>query len=70
VPQGRAGNSGGAIAPLRRRDGLVALAADGPTEVGLNTGEYDSWTGHAIEVNCGSTQIWGFQVYAVCARLG
>jgi hypothetical protein len=68
-PKGERVLGGGAFAPFGGAAGFVALTADGPTEVPINTREYDGWTGRAMEVNGGSTQIWGIRVYAICARL-
>jgi hypothetical protein len=60
---------GGAFAPTSGATGFVALTSSGPLESSQNSREYNGWSATAIEVNGGSTQFWGIQVYAVCAQI-
>lgn len=68
-PQGERAIGGGAFAPTEGAAGFVALTSSGPLEDERNSLEPNGWSATAIEVNGGSTQRWGIEVYAVCAQL-
>lgn len=67
-PKGEHVLGGGALAPIIGATGFVALTSDGPLEESTNSLEYNGWTASAIEVNGGSSQVWGIEVFAICAR--
>jgi hypothetical protein len=60
---------GGASAPTFGANEFVALTISRPLETSVNSLEFNGWTATAIEVNGGSTQIWGIDVFAICAEL-
>jgi hypothetical protein len=66
-PKGQRVIGGGALAPTMGADEHVALTSDGPVESGPFTHEYNGWKAEAIEVNGGSNQRWGIEVFAICA---
>lgn len=68
-PQGERVIGGGAHAPTDGATDFVALSSSGPLATSQNGREFDGWSATAIEVNGGSTQRWGIDVYAVCAQL-
>lgn len=68
-PQGERLIGGGAFAPTSGATGFVALTSSGPLETSGNSFELNGWSATAIEVNGGSTQGWGIDIYAICAQL-
>jgi len=68
-PAGKLAIGGGAASPSGGATGFVALTVSRPqrSESGPPP-NIDGWFAQAIEVNGGSAQNWGIDVYAICAR--
>jgi hypothetical protein len=65
-PDGKEAIGGGASAPTGGATGFVALTASHPAS--NPPFNFEGWHATAIEVNGGSAQTWGIQVFAICAR--
>ena len=68
-PAGKLPIGGGAASPTSGATGFVALTLSRPQRSDSGPApNIDGWFAQAIEVNGGSAQNWGIDVYAICAR--
>jgi hypothetical protein len=67
-PPGKLPIGGGADAPTIGATGFVALTTSRPAFTTEPPDDFNGWRASAIEVNGGSTQIWGIDLYVICAR--
>jgi hypothetical protein len=69
-PAGKLPIGGGAASPTGGATGFVALTLSRPQRSDSGPPpNIDGWFAQAIEVNGGSAQNWGIDVYVICARL-